>query len=159
MSLAFAMFGAPRYPTEETHHTFPHGSMERTMVRPTPFDDACAEPHEQNNIVLPIHGEHYFQGSQFADPPTSREKKSAFLSDGPLHKRHTPATTIAHTKPALSASQESQQALLFPIQPASPPPAHLLRAGMYANTSLEPLPALVDLDCPTRVDNILRWVG
>ena len=66
---------------------------------------------------------------------------------------------IPPTKPALSALQESQQAPLFPIRPASPPPAHLLRAGMYANTSLALLPALVDLECPTRADNILRWVG
>ena len=35
----------------------------------------------------------------------------------------------------------------------------MLRAGMYANTSLALLPALVDLECPTRADNILRWVG
>ena len=159
MSLAFAMFGAPRYPTEETHHTFPNVPMERSMVRPTPFEDACVEPHEQNNTVLPVHGEHNFQGSQFVDPLMSREKKSALLSDGPPHKRQRPATMIAPTKPSLSALHESQQASLFPTQPASPPPAHLLRAGLYANTSLALLPAPVDQECPTRADNILRWVG
>ena len=54
MSLAFAMFGARRSPTEEAHHTFPHVPMEWTMVRPTPFDDACAEPHEQNYTALHV---------------------------------------------------------------------------------------------------------
>ena len=159
MSLAFAMFGAPRYPTEETHHTFPHGSMERTMVQPTPFDDACDEPLEQNNIDLPVHGKHNSQGSRFADPPTPRVKKSALLSDGPPHKRQRSVTMIPPTKPVLSSLHVSQQAPLFPTQPASPPPAHMLRAGMYANTSLALLPGLVDLECPTRADNILRWVG
>ena len=66
---------------------------------------------------------------------------------------------IAPTKPSLSAPHESQQASLFPTQPASPPPVHLLRAGLYANTSLALLPAPVDQECPTRADNILRWVG
>ena len=39
---------------------------------------------------------------------------------------------------------------LVPVQPASPPPAHILRAGMYANSTAE---------SPTRADKILRWIS
>ena len=66
---------------------------------------------------------------------------------------------IPHTKPALSSLHESQQAPLLPTQPASPPPAHMLRASMYANTNLALIPAPAVLECPTRADNILRWIG
>ena len=159
MSLAFAMFGAPRYPTEEAYHTIPNVPMDRSSVRPTPFEDACAEPHEQNNTVLQVHGEYNLQGSQFVDPMMSLEMKPAPLADGPPHKRQRPATMIAPRKPSLLAPHESQQASLFPTQPASPPPVHLLRAGLYASTSLVRLPAPVDQECPTRAYNILRWVG
>ena len=48
---------------------------------------------------------------------------------------------------------------LVPTQPASPPPAHMLRASTYANTKLALTPAPVVLECPTRAENILRWIS
>ena len=66
----------------------------------------------------------------------------------------------APRKQSLLAPHESQQVALFPTQPASPPPDHLLRAGLYTSTSLVRLPTpIADQDCPTRAYNILRWVG
>ena len=159
MSLAFAMVGPPHYPTIEAHQTYPHGSMESTMDRPTPFDDSWDEPLAQYNIDLPAHGKHDLQGTRSAEALTWRAKKAAIFPDGPPHKRQKPVTTIPPTIPAPSTVHEYQQAPLLPTQPASPPPAHMLRAGIYANTSLALIPALADLECPTRADNILRWIG
>ena len=159
MSLAFAIFGPPHYPTVEAHHTYPHGSMESTMDRPTPFDDSWDEPLAQYNIDLSAHGKHDSQGIRSADTHKWRVKKAAIFSDGPPHKRQRPATTISPTLLAPSSLHEYQQAPLLLTQPASPPPAHMLRAGMYANTSLALIPVLADLECPIRADNILRWVG
>ena len=151
MSLAFAMFGPPHYPTIEAHHTYPHGSMESTMDRPTPFDDSWDEPLAQYNIDLPAHGKHDSQGIRSADAPTGRVKKAAIFSDGPPHKRQRLETMIPLTKPAHSS--------LVPTQPASPPPAHMLRASTYANTKLALIPAPVVLECPTRAENMLRWIS
>ena len=48
---------------------------------------------------------------------------------------------------------------LVPTQPASPPPAHMLRASTYACTKLALTAAPVVLECPIRAENILRWIS
>ena len=160
MSLAFAIFGAYRYSTEQTYPPLPNVPMDRSSVRPAPFEDACAEPHDQNNAGLSVHCEYTLQGCQFDEPAMSYEMKPSSPSDGPPHKRQRPATMIVPRKQSLLVPHESQQVALFPTQPASPPPDHLLRAGQHTGTSLvRLLTPVADQDCPTRAYNILRWVG
>ena len=48
---------------------------------------------------------------------------------------------------------------LVPAQPASPPPAHIRKAGMYENSTLALIPDPPDAVDPTLSDKILRWIG
>ena len=160
MSLAFAIFGAPRYATGQTYPLLPNVPMDRSSLRSAPFEDARAEQHDQNNSGLSVHDEYTSQEVQFDEPAMSQVMKPSSFADGPPHKRQRPAKMIVPRKQSLLVPHESQQVALFPTQPASPPPDHLLRAGQHTSTSLVRLLATVaDQDCHTRAYNILRWVG
>ena len=119
MSLAFALFGAPNYPTEEAS------------------DDSWDAPLAQYNTDQPAHDNHDRHGTRLADTLTWRAKKGPNYSDDPPHKRLRLEVTLPPPKTVFSP--------LVPMQPSSPPPAHILSAGMYANSKL--------------AENILRWIS
>ena len=58
MSIAFAIFGAPRYATEQTYPLLPNVPMDRSSLRPAPFEDVRAEQHDQNNSGLSVYDEY-----------------------------------------------------------------------------------------------------
>ena len=133
MSLAFALFGAPNYPTEEAS------------------DDSWDAPLAQYNTDQPAHDNHDRHGTRLADTPTWRAKKGSNYSDDPPHKRLRLEVTLPPPKTVFSP--------LVPTQPSSPPPAHILSAGMYANSKLALIPAPAVPEGPTRAENILRWIS
>ena len=124
MSLAFALFGAPRYPTEEAP------------------DDPRYAQLAQYNTDQPAHDYHGRHGIRLANTPTWRAKRGSDYSDVPPHKHLRGDMMLPPLQTAPSP--------LVPAQPASPPPAHILRAGMYANSTAE---------SPSRADKILRWIS
>ena len=124
MSLAYALFGAPHYPTGEAS------------------DDSWDTALAQYNTDQPAHDYHDRHGIRLANTSTWRAKRGPDYSDVPTHKRLRGDMTPLPLKMALSP--------LVPVQPASPPPAHILRASMYANSTAE---------SPTRADKILRWIS
>ena len=119
MSLAFALFGAPNYPTEEAS------------------DDSWDAPLAQYNTDQPAHDNYDRHGTRLADTPTWRAKMGSNYPDDPPHKRLRSEVTLPPQKTVFSP--------LVPKQPSSPPPAHILSAGMYANSKL--------------AENILRWIS
>ena len=133
MSLAFALFGAPKYPTEEAS------------------DDSWDAPLAQYNTDQPAHDNHDRHGTRLADTPTWRAKMGSNYPDDPPHKRLRLEVTLPPPKTVFSP--------LVPTQPSSPPPAHILSAGMYANSKLALIPAPAVPEGPTRAENILRWIS
>ena len=166
MSLAFAIFGEPRYATEQTHPLLPNVPMATVLgpdwpnLRPASFEDACAEQHDQNNPGLGVYDECTPQNGQFADPALFLVTRPSSPADGPPPKRQRSPTMYEPRKQPRMAPHGSQQVALTPTQPAGQPPVDLLRACQHTGTSLARLPTPVaDQDCPTRAYNILRWLG
>ena len=124
MSLAYALFGAPRYPTGKASD----GSADTAPV--------------QFNTDQPAHDYHDRFGIRSSNTTTWLEKRGPDYSDDSTHKRPRGDMTPLPLETALSP--------LVPVQPTSPPPAHILRARTYPNTVAE---------SPTRSDKILRWIS
>ena len=167
VSLACAIFGEPRYATEQTHPLLPNVPMATVLgpdwpnLRPASFVDARAEQHDQSlGPGLVVYDECTPQKGQFANPALSLVTRPSSPADGPPPKRQRSPTMYEPRKQPRMAPHGSQQVALTPTQPAGPPPDHLLRAGQHTGTSLARLPTPVaDQDCPTRAYNILRWLG
>ena len=124
MSLAYALFGAPRYPTGEA----PDGSAGTTPA--------------QSNTDQPGYDYHDRHVIRLSNSTTWLVKRGPDYPDESAHKRPRGDMTPLPLETALSP--------LVPVQPASPPPAHILRARTYSNSVAESL---------TRSDKILRWTS
>ena len=105
MSLAFAMFGAPRYPDEEALGD-PWGHL------------------VQHNSEYPAHDFQDQHDYQWVDTSMTSAKNSSTFPDDPPCKR-----SRKDGKPSEMAIP------LVPTQPAGPPPKHILEAAMNKNPS------------------------
>ena len=130
MSLAFSLFGAPNYPTEEV------------------YDDSCDVLPAQYASVPQVHNKNDRHWSRLDDSLIWRSEECVNSSDGTTHKRPWAEATLS---PKMASSS------LVPMQPASPPPAHMLSASVYANTKLALTMDPVGPECPMRAEKILRW--
>ena len=131
MSLAFAMFGAPRYPTEEAPGDS-WGQLAQYNADHSAYD--YQDRHEY----------------QWANTRMWRVKRAPTYPDDPPYKRRRDDVTPPSLKTAVP---------LVPVQPAGPPPAHILEAVMYENSILALTPDPSGAEDPTLADKILRWIG
>ena len=131
MSLAFAMFGAPRYPSVEVI-----GDSWGHLV--------------QHNIDFPAYDYQDRHDYQWADTIMLRVKNSLIYPDEPPRKRRREDGKPPPLKTALP---------LVPVQPVGPPPAHILEAAMNKNSSLVRIPDPAGAEAPTLSYKILRWIG
>ena len=131
MSLAFAMFGAPRYPSEEAL-----GDSWGQLVQ-----------HNADQSAYDYQDRHDYQ---WADTPMWRVKTSPTYPDDPPYKRRREDGKPPPPKTALP---------LVPVQPVGPPPAHILEAAMYENSILALIPDPAGAEAPTLAYKILRWIG
>ena len=131
MSLAFAMFGAPHYPTGEAP------------------DDTWGQL-AQYNADHSAYDYHYRHGYQWTNTPMWCAQRAPSHPDEPPYKRRRDDVTSPFMKTSVP---------LVPAQPASPPPAHILKAGMYENSTLALIPDPSDAVDSTLADKILRWIG
>ena len=131
MSLAFAMFGAPHYPTGEAP------------------DDTWGQL-AQYNADHSAYDYHYRHGYQLTNTPMWCAQRAPSHPDEPPYKRRRDDVTSPFMKTSVP---------LVPAQPASPPPAHILKAGMYENSTLALISDPSDAVDPTLSNKILRWIG
>ena len=131
MSLAYALFGAPHYPTGEAP------------------DDSWGQLAQYND-VHPSFDYHYRHGYLWSNTPLWCAQSIPSLPDEPPYKRRRDDVTSPFMKKTVP---------LVPAQPASPPPAHILKAGIYENSTLALIPDPSDAVDPTLSDKILRWIG
>ena len=106
MSLAYALFGAPHYPTGEAP------------------DDSWGQLAHYND-VHPAFDHHYRHGYLWTNTPMWCAQRAPSLPDESPYKRRRDDVTSPFMKKTVP---------LVPAQPASPPPAHILKAGMYMRT-------------------------
>ena len=131
MSLAFALFGAPRYPSVE----------------------ALGDPwghSDQHNNDFPAYDYQDRHDYQWTDTTMLRIKNLPIYSDESPRKRRREDGKPPPPKTALP---------LVPVQPVGPPPAYILEAAMNKNSSLVRIPDPAGAEAPTLSYKILRWIG
>ena len=131
MSIAFVLFGAPRYPSWEA------------------FGDLW-EHSDQHNNDFSADGYQDRHDYQWTDTTMVRTKDLPIYSDesSPKRRRENGKSSPSKTTPSL-----------VPVQPSCPPPSYILEAAKNRSCSLVCIPDPAVAEASTIEYKILRWIG